>query len=940
MGSTAAEDEQASGWPGWHRARWNDALVDAVFRSGSKTAIIRRIDATQAFLARAVGASEDEADAVRNAFFALFRSGARTARSLFDVSRLTDDWSTTDPRLPFFLELYLSLIVASADERTAEIGNYRQRLSELTGVGAGALLGHDLPRLWKYAAEWSERTLAPGISRLVLPEPGAEAIIGISKRLAFPTFADQQRLATLLAHADVDDDSPIADLLGAFAGRLADFSDHFQAEFREFRDRLQRSPSDASCTPFWQALQETVRGAAEGSGYRPAQICLELDPSDPHDARLVVSTADASDIPDGWRSVDVSGLGSSTVLAWSDERAGPMLEALQHDAVRGGPTVNRQSRALRLGLRNGVLVFVPGEFGRWSAAERLGAGDVAWLLCRFDVADRLPDGLATRSGRSIYRASLPGNHAWKLAGPAMLDEAALAALSEALSGSRLLEPRMPSVRIRLVGTVDLPGGIYFRRPLLPRTWADDATCFDFRVENAVGLCVAEGSMVRDAELRFRFPADLATSTAARVRFDARGPAGLIGSRSIEVVVRCTDPTFKSLSRPSHWLVDDDAGGMSPLDGAAPAGERGSGPLRTAPLICVTTPGLRSTRAGDPPEAWSDLSEAFAALFVRRQAMSAREAVGMVAEHRGGGAGAAWRTLEQLVENGFIRFTTPRHWRGAFLLPVAPEAHLSGLGGTCRVRIVGLLTELDRLRLAVALAPLGARAFVHLGLSEDDVGATEFVAPSREEAEVVLGQISATRSAASPPSGISPLPAVSTRPDRDLPASDVRWWNATSGYFSDFAPPAGTAVTLERRIFERTSDLYVVHGALGELQTESRRWGLLAWAAADREVVGEIREDGSCALSHPALALPPSIARATLAFGGGVVTRDGQGNRHYLAGESWSPAEALGAWIREPAGRVSRAVGAFRSLALRPSEKAAAVALSQRSARLTGATRSE
>jgi hypothetical protein len=923
-------DEQASGWRTWRRVRWNDALVDAVFRRGSKTAIIRRIDATQAFLARVVGAEEDKADAVREAFFKLFQAYPGTARSLFDASVRTAGWSATDPRLPFFLELYLSLVVASADERTAEIGNYRRRLTELTGIGAGALVRHDLPQLWKRAAEWSERTQAPGIARLVLPEPGAEAIIGISKRLAFPTFADQQRLATLLARAGLDDESPIADLLGSFRGRLSEFSDHFQAEFREFRDRLQRSPTDASHTPFWQALQEIARTSAVDDTIQAARLRLELDPSDPHDARLIVSTDDVSDVPDGWRLDGVPVPGRPVGLVWPDERAGPMLEALQRDAVRAGPTLARQSRALRLGLRNGALVFVAAEFDRWSLADRLAPGDVGWLLCRFDVAERLPSGLVTPSGRSIYRASLPGSRAWRVAGPVALDENALATLSESLSGSRLFEPRMPSAAVHLIGTVDLAGGVYFRRPLLPRVWTDSATAFDFRLEDAGGLCLAEGSMERDADARFRFPADMATTNASRVRFDARGTAGLIASRSIEVVGRCTDTTFKTLSRPSHWLVDDDVGGLRPLDEATPAGDQAGVRLGPASLVRVSGLGLQLTRADNPPGAWSDLSEALAALFVRRQALAARDAIALIAEHRGTGAGVAWRTLDQLVENGFVQLAVPRHWRGTFLVPVAPKAHLRELGGSCRVRIVGLLTELDRLRLTEALAPLGVRPFVHLGPGDDDVGATEFVVSSREEAEAALNRVSLKCSTASPPAGLARLPFASPPPDRELPASEIRWWNATTGYFSGLARPSGAAAALERRVFERTRDLYTVHGPLGEFRTESRRWALIAWAVADRGVVGEVRSDGSCALSHLALSLPPSIAWATLAFGGGVVARDGEGRRHYVASEDWSPIEALSAWIGGPLSAVPRAVDIFRNLALRSGQRAVAVALSRRS----------
>jgi hypothetical protein len=77
-------------------------------------------------------------------------------------------------------------------------------------------------------------------------------------------------------------------------------------------------------------------------------------------------------------------------------------------------------------------------------------------------------------------------------------------------------------------------------------------------------------------------------------------------------------------------------------------------------------------------------------------------------------------------------------------------------------------------------------------------------------------------------------------------------------------------------------------------------------------------------------LPPSIAWATLAFGGGVVARDGEGRRHYVASEDWSPIEALSAWIGGPLSAVPRAVDIFRNLALRSGQRAVAVALSRRS----------
>ncbi len=306
-------------WRSWSKVEWNDALVDAVFRRRPAGTIIRRIDTTQSWMARIAGANEAQGDAVRAAFLSMFQGFRLSARALFSPARLTRGWAPDSTQLPFFAELYLSLIVASADERTADLGRYRERLAELTGIGAGALVGHELPRLWQKAALWSTSTNAVDVARLVLPSPGNEAIIGIAKRLAFPGYLDQQRLATLIARTGLDDRAPVIELLAALHAELTGFSDHFQAEFREFRNRYQLDPLDAARTPFWQALQEISWARGDLSKCTNGVLDLDLDPSDPHVARLTVlvtgtigpAAASATrapgiwfvDVPRSWRTV-------------------------------------------------------------------------------------------------------------------------------------------------------------------------------------------------------------------------------------------------------------------------------------------------------------------------------------------------------------------------------------------------------------------------------------------------------------------------------------------------------------------------------------------------------------------------------------------------------------------------------------------------------------
>ena len=172
--------------------------------------------------------------------------------------------------------------------------------------------------------------------------------------------------------------------------------------------------------------------------------------------------------------------------------------------------------------------------------DHLGEGDDVWLLCRVDVADRFADDLVTRSGRPVYRAGIEGSHAWKLVGPARLDDAAIAGLSRLLPGTRLFESRMPAEQIYLSGTVALPGGLYIRRPLLPRASANGATAVTYRTYDSEGRAVADASMEQNGPGEaFAFPTSFDLSGVSTVRFDALGTSGLIATRHVEVVSLCT-----------------------------------------------------------------------------------------------------------------------------------------------------------------------------------------------------------------------------------------------------------------------------------------------------------------------------------------------------------------------------------------------------------------
>lgn len=182
-----------------HINDWNRLLIAAVFDDdGFVAPEIYSIDATDGFLSNASG-MQDPTDA-RQSFLASMPKTQWGVRRLFDGSAVTG-WSADCKILPFYAQLHLTIMAASADEDLYTEGNFRHRLSQMLDLpDRDDVSGAGLPQLWELARDWSERRAARGhkIRRLILPDPGAETIIGYSKRLAFPSFSDQNRLADLL----------------------------------------------------------------------------------------------------------------------------------------------------------------------------------------------------------------------------------------------------------------------------------------------------------------------------------------------------------------------------------------------------------------------------------------------------------------------------------------------------------------------------------------------------------------------------------------------------------------------------------------------------------------------------------------------------------------------------------------------------------------------
>ena len=76
-------------------------------------------------------------------------------RRLFDSSVMYR-WSTSSDDLPFYAQLHLTILAASAEESLQHEGNFEVRLAQMLDLQDGDYVSRGcLPALWENARQWS-----------------------------------------------------------------------------------------------------------------------------------------------------------------------------------------------------------------------------------------------------------------------------------------------------------------------------------------------------------------------------------------------------------------------------------------------------------------------------------------------------------------------------------------------------------------------------------------------------------------------------------------------------------------------------------------------------------------------------------------------------------------------------------------------------------------
>jgi hypothetical protein len=243
-------------WKAWTLADWNYALVQEVFFNSGQTDIpITRINASDRLLSKCVG-MEVNHEEIRNYFIASFGGGPSSIRAKFVMRALYKQQTQRDDIPAVFAHVFLTLLAGSADANSIGIGQFRLRFSELfQSFHVGELPFQDLPKFWRLIAEWSvDRSNRLGDCRVLqLTYRGRETLIGNSKKLAFPAYADEMLLNTILDPDNLD----FGQVERAIRKSLNRFTDQFKEEFNDFFTCYHKSDlKGAFETPLWGVVQD------------------------------------------------------------------------------------------------------------------------------------------------------------------------------------------------------------------------------------------------------------------------------------------------------------------------------------------------------------------------------------------------------------------------------------------------------------------------------------------------------------------------------------------------------------------------------------------------------------------------------------------------------------------------------------------------------------
>lgn len=872
-------------------SEWNVALVNAIFldpeRAGTN---VCRMDATGQLLEKISGTTGQEA--AKRQFIAAFGRDASQVRQLYRQTSISLTHATAIPHS--FAALYLTLLAGSGDDSTSGEGIFRRRFATMLKMEELASFDFlELPRMWQEFARWCERRAkAVGdCPRLILPELRNEKLIGYSKRLAFPTFADEKCLRQLVGETGISSSSAFGCVEIAIFSRLNDFSSAFREEALLFHELVAAGNNEeAFNSPLWGALRDIGFALEKKSSESSGRFCLELDMADPLSPELAV-LVDA-------RGAKAAGLAGATPL----QRVRPPYTCVWRADGFDAPIKPLISLGLRdknfsqlwmsRALQAGCLPLFPDLFGGLSSdGEYYDDGPVALVALQSQVANIKV--IADHLGLTIRVPVQGGNNRWSVALIPGISRVSLDRLSSEMPASirLLLQPAWKPDRLRIVDAGRYGDAILLNPAASPEVRLRGAAGGSYELVGANGHRIAAGKLEAHGE-GFRIsPFDLVALTTTAVcnyQLDvAPGAAGAAAIFSVLPAAPVIPP--KEHSDPQAWFCDAAGGKLGSLESARPEAcstravperllNRGNG-LDFFPPV----PEALGARAS---AAFLWLAEALLIRFQQRATLPLEEIKARVASASQASGLQAWMVQRALFASGWLvrvqRRTAPFQvvaLGDRVLVLEAPaqraRARLCGLvGGHELVRLRQLLQDGE------SCAPTAQQpeqfSIGTWTLDLADAGRASAIADA-------LGFRLRRRAAALPCPLASELQQAlrGAVPAIPSPGPETLAWDGGRQRWSD-----------ERAIFQEASvfctrgnqrDRYWGAHRTGVFQTDSFAWALMLARQGAGMPLGFLADDGSLKWHPEFPSIPTPLSNWWMQDGGGSVGIGSDGSVLFLGG---------------------------------------------------------
>jgi len=927
-------------WQSWTLSDWNKALIEAVFFDPTRLdREITRIQASEKFLALCTGDPSCDSKAAQRAFTSSFGATSAAIGRHFKWTGTLVNLTARYNRPQVFAALYFTLLAASADEDTYEVGDFRERFVELMKpVNVAWPTFSDLPQLWLHVASWSRsRAKRQGDCRvLLLPDPGSENRIGYSKRLAFPAYRDEVNLQSVLSSRKLSSSSDFRHVANAIASRPREFTASFLEEFNIFQTLVARAKyPEAHNSPLWRAVQAITWDEEQAVSQRVGSFCLGVDASDPGWPEFYLLSDELGQ----------SGLGNSAVIKKLPVATNYLYSAHLPDqdpwtparllSLASSRTRLRQAKLWKQ-LAAGCAALFPGPQNSLTTDGIYYDGAPACLLAHEKMAQIILNS-SRHLGLRPTEAKAGGSFgAWTVLFYDSISTASMSRLAEALPEAA--RQSLPGSWIP--SRISCTGGAWFGQSLL----LNPASTPLFTLPGASsGFYELIGKDAESADGRleevdgmFRIPASVLTNAGA---FDS---AYISLARDEKAAEEMRVPLAKNipmvpplrLANPQAWLDDGPNGQLAGLDAGPGHANPAAMHARWNALHPRFSYSELSFNAGTEvrdldgtPDPLGWLCEALSLRFQRRQTLSYADLFSHLRPACDAAGVRHWAVRNLLFSAGWIVQLQKRSSPHPVVAAVPRTIAVYGKAESMHTaRIVGMFSESECSLLNASLGP--AESAVRLAPTENLLGIGAIQIQLSSEARIAELAVQFELEVLSRDFAVPPLCLPPQVFDLDQgseamrSARDAEAWNPARHQWTpagslETAPVPGTIVRISRQ--QRRA--FWIAAPNGWLQTDSETWAFILSVAAEEKPLGQINAAGSCLLSARVSRLPLPLVRWWMHWGGGctavapsgeIVLASGSGVDAWKDLRSWFEAHASAA----PSQQRNDAALDRRSLALR------------------------